>query len=377
MPFKKRSYAKRGRTSYRGGRSSRFSSRRSSARRSGRGANSGVTTLGGKGWLAGKFKLSKSIQSNTIHVFLHNNEDYTSNVTDFPASLKCGAFAFRLDGTNSGYIDYVNMFEDYRINKCRVDFIPCGTQQLMNRFDETKGNHPIVDPGKLYVVLDYNDAGSPTYLNEFLYDPAVMSCKAGQKISFSLYPRCASEVFQSTVSTGYYNNSGKKNPFIRTLDFSVPHFGVKWCVYAPEVSPEGSIWMPRWEIRISMSVTFTRIRVNRGVPHSDTHLEAEFKEHKNKVDKELEQLCNSKKEEQQAKLRMLNKQKAACIAADESKEEKDLDDELLDYEHSVATPLRSTASSLSTRTTSREREVGPTLTRTHSVWPVPLKPPTK
>jgi len=123
--------------------------------------------------------------------------------------------------------DYTNVFDQYRITCAEITFSP-----FFNQYPLTSST----TPGRLYTVIDYDDAGTPASLVDLLTYPNCVMTQPWEKVTRTLVPHCAQSAYNGSFA-GYVN---VKSPWIDTVSNSVQHYGVKGYVEASTTT--GSQW---------------------------------------------------------------------------------------------------------------------------------------
>lgn len=126
-----------------------------------------------------------------------------------------GALQFNLSALPA-YTEYTALFDQYRINKVKVTFMPRANSADVG---STAG---LV---KFFSVIDYDDADAPTNLTDLLQYENLKTTRCISDHSRVLAPRFATEVYQSAIATGYSARRG----WLDCDNPSIQHFGLKWC----------------------------------------------------------------------------------------------------------------------------------------------------
>ncbi len=141
-------------------------------------------------------------------------------------SFAPGATDYRINGVSvystavPSSAEFTNLFDTYRVSGVvfRID-IPAAYSN--------GGTTPIVLPN-CYFAPDYNDSGD-AQITDLLQYPQVQLhnfYKDGyNSLMISLKPKPLRDVAGSGLSTGY--STMEKVPWIRTSEFSIPHYGLK------------------------------------------------------------------------------------------------------------------------------------------------------
>jgi len=131
--------------------------------------------------------------------------------------------------------EFTNLFEKYRIKAIQFKMFPM-----------IQSNNP----GQTYMpVLAYcrqtSSGVTPATLSNFMQQDNVKLTRANKPITIYLKPFVDTEVYKSSVSTGY---SGKRGLWINTTDDTVPHYGVNLLGELPAVGPIGSTEYQRYRV---------------------------------------------------------------------------------------------------------------------------------
>lgn len=110
--------------------------------------------------------------------------------------------------------EFTNLFDEYRILKVSIMFIP----YLIST--NTSANNPV--PIFAYVV-DKDDAGTPSSLNDLLQYPACKVQSVLRRASVKFVPRISAAVYGGPATTSY----GSKVMWLDCSNSGVPHYGLK------------------------------------------------------------------------------------------------------------------------------------------------------
>lgn len=158
---------------------------------------------------------------NTINNFAWN----ATNVT--AGQLEKGlALTFKLSDM-AGFSDFTTLYDMYRIRAVAVYVTPTyqPSDITPNNVNATNWNT------KCAVAIDYDDVTPPASLGELRqYDNVKMiwmNVNKGVPTKFYFTPACATEIFNSGVSTGYGVKWGQ---WIDCNSPDIPHYGLKFAL---------------------------------------------------------------------------------------------------------------------------------------------------
>lgn len=121
-----------------------------------------------------------------------------------------------------GYTDFTELYDQYKINKVKVQFIPKITSAILN------GSAQIP---MIHSTIDSNDATPPASIQSMMENEDVKSTRGNAIHTRYFTPKCQTKLYESAVTDGYAVS--RKNPFINTADPTVPHYALKWAIEGP------------------------------------------------------------------------------------------------------------------------------------------------
>lgn len=131
------------------------------------------------------------------------------------------------------YTEFVNMFDQYRINMVKLYFVPNGS---VNQSDPVVSLQLSDYWNCIYSAIDTNDGTVPTNDNTLRQYPTFRFSPNTKVHKRVVYPKPLIEVYKTAVSTGYSNLPNSKKMWLATNDSSVPYYGLKVGVDNPTVS---------------------------------------------------------------------------------------------------------------------------------------------
>lgn len=134
-----------------------------------------------------------------------------------------GNFTFALNDLPNAS-EFIAMFDAYKIIKATVALRP--NVQPAEVGTSFSGSATAKAGGEIYWYKDYDDAGSPSNMNEVEQIPSRRNFSIiDQKThKMTIYPCYSKSVFQSATSTGY----GPGRGWLDLTYPNVPHYGIKW-----------------------------------------------------------------------------------------------------------------------------------------------------
>lgn len=126
-----------------------------------------------------------------------------------------GGLSFRLSSLPN-YTEFTNLFDQYRINKIVIRFVPSANS------DSVGSTHVIPN---FHTIIDNNDSTTPTALNE-LYESQSWKRTRGTQVQTRVFTP------SSLIDIGLSSNSPKWKQWISTDFPSVDHYGLKYALEA-------------------------------------------------------------------------------------------------------------------------------------------------
>lgn len=131
-----------------------------------------------------------------------------------------GAMTFSLDQLPA-YTDFTQLYDLYKINKVRVQFIPKMSSAVL----ADSAQMPVV-----HTIIDSNDSSNPTFI-EMMQNEDLKTTRGTVLHTRYFTPKCQLKLYESLATDGYA--AARRNPFISTNDPSVPHYALKWVIENP------------------------------------------------------------------------------------------------------------------------------------------------
>lgn len=113
------------------------------------------------------------------------------------------------------YTDFTNLYDQYRVDKVRVDFYPRATVNLLASPDVYNLMH---------TAVDHTDATVPTASTDILQYDNHVSRQCYKHFSITLKPAPASTYWSGSVASGYGPRAGA---WIDSKSPGVTHYGIK------------------------------------------------------------------------------------------------------------------------------------------------------
>lgn len=163
-----------------------------------------------------------------------NKADYSCILIQEPIIISNNAsaeekhgFDFALDDTIN-YSTWSSIFDQYRINKVVVKFVPVQTSVVTRPFDDTTNpGESVSEVPRFAVCLDRDDSVTPTDMGQLLKRQGVIVRNATQPVTMSWVPNRLIQIYNG-VTTGYKVDSDTR-AFLDCAQPGIPHYGVK-CV---------------------------------------------------------------------------------------------------------------------------------------------------
>jgi len=134
-------------------------------------------------------------------------------VSSAAAATTYAAYSFALSDVPN-YTEFTNLFDEYRISKVILTFVP----QCM-----TTTSNPIYTTSWLIYVVDKDDASTPTSYTSLQEYPKHKVLSANRRFYVSFRPRFSTEVYASPATTGY----GSRTGWLDCSNAGIPHYGFK------------------------------------------------------------------------------------------------------------------------------------------------------
>jgi len=168
--------------------------------------------------------------------------------------IQYNAFQFQLNQCLN-YLKYVAIYDQYRILKVEVKFIPVMTTQIIKPV--VNGNTAGINPESIvpmfYVVRDNDDAQLPVSINELRGRPDCKTVKATQSVRMIFKPKTTTPVYQDGVTNGYKIN--QKDDWLDVANSQIAYYGLKTVL---ETNNDDNAYIYRVMIRYLVEFKGTR-----------------------------------------------------------------------------------------------------------------------
>jgi len=148
---------------------------------------------------------------------ISRKETYIFGAITVAAAAVFNGIDFLWSSTNSAST-LALVFEQYRIKKCRVDFLPVFTENNANAAGNT-------NPGNLHTVIDYDDANSPANTAAMTKYSTYRTVTGVRRHRVTVKPMSAVAAYAGVVFTGFDSVYGQWH---QTASPTVNHYGVKY-----------------------------------------------------------------------------------------------------------------------------------------------------
>jgi len=133
-----------------------------------------------------------------------------------------GASVFSLDQL-PGYTEYTNLFDFYKIKAIKLSFIPTSNVTMQTGNSSTTVANTIYN-NRIFTVIDYNDAGIPTSVNE-LREYSNCKWSPNNKIHkrYIVPNPLADATDDSTISL-------QNKPWVPSTNYAMDYYAIKWAI---------------------------------------------------------------------------------------------------------------------------------------------------
>lgn len=133
-----------------------------------------------------------------------------------------GASVFSLDQL-PGYTEFTNLFDFYKIKAIKLSFIPTSNVTLQTGNSSTTVANSIYN-NRIFTVIDYNDAGIPTSVNE-LREYSNCKWSPNNKIHkrYIVPNPLADATDDSTISL-------MNKPWVPSTNYAMDYYAIKWAI---------------------------------------------------------------------------------------------------------------------------------------------------
>lgn len=157
-----------------------------------------------------------------------------------------GALSFNISQLPN-YTEFTALFDQYRINKIKVTLYP-HANSTETPCNATNDFIPLIA-----FCEDTDDATTPTSVDDLNQKPNVRYSRFNKPISMWIKPHVATEVYRSTITTGYGNIA---NAWIDSISSDIPHYGFKWAIMGDSESGVGGNAIMKYEIVVQYYCSF-------------------------------------------------------------------------------------------------------------------------
>lgn len=181
---------------------------------------------------------TRALISNNVHHFKRTVQ-LTGILTHAPggvAAPRTGAIGFTI-GSLPDITDFTTLYDQYRINKIKVEFVP-GLSGIDGNPMSTSN---LFGLPHLHTVVDYDDANAPSTASQLMQYPGYRRTRGDRTHKRYFTPAIATEVFRSSLSTSY---SPKWKAWCDFASTDVPHYGIKYV--ADAFANSGNQW--QWSV---------------------------------------------------------------------------------------------------------------------------------
>lgn len=160
-----------------------------------------------------KYRLSRRIPNNS-RTYTFTRSYFAGQIVSAAALPVFGSLFFTL-GNLPNSSEFTSLFDEYRVGKLTFNFVPI---KLQGNIDAA------YSCPELFTIVDKDDSTVPSSINEFLQSPSMRIVSSSRRFRRYFYPKFASSMYVSAVSTGY----GARNGWVDCTNSDVPHYGLKY-----------------------------------------------------------------------------------------------------------------------------------------------------
>lgn len=146
-----------------------------------------------------------------------------SSINNLSAGATAGTYAPQFTNLPNA-TEFTALFDEYRINKMVVKFVPNYTGSDMNP-NATFNSLP-----NIYSIIDYDDASTPANLDELLQYPNMRMTRSNQIHTRVFTPKVSLDV------NGVAGTAAKAKQWLDCNQTTIPHYGMKYWIDAAGVS---------------------------------------------------------------------------------------------------------------------------------------------
>lgn len=165
-------------------------------------------------------RIPRSLGNSQQKVFYYTRYASLGTIAYVSGSTQYGGSVFSLDQLPN-YSDFTNLYDFYKIKGIKISFIPTANVTLGTN---TATNGLTLYNNRIFTVIDYNDAGVPTSIDELR---EYKNCKWSpynriHKRYFSPNP-LADATDDSTISL-------QNKPWVPTTNYNMDYYAIKWAI---------------------------------------------------------------------------------------------------------------------------------------------------
>lgn len=197
---------------------------------------------------ARKYNLPMRISNRPVYtITTYNTLD--NQIENDSIAFQKGFLNFTLDQAQ-GYSQYTAIFDQYRINWVKVEFVPVMTQAVNRPFDDTTTPLATQVIPRFIVAMDRDDVTNPTSYESLMVKRPNKEVLATQKLSWKFTPNRLVMMYRTGTTTGYKVDT-QVNEFLDCAQTDIPHYGLKWAIEASSPT-RGFIY----ETKVTYNISF-------------------------------------------------------------------------------------------------------------------------
>lgn len=186
-------------------------------------------------------RIPRSLGNPTQKVYYFSRYASLGTIVAATAANQYGGSVFSLDQVPN-YTDFTNLYDFFKIKAIKISFIPLSNVTLGSSSTNTYTNYN----NRIFTVIDYNDAGTPTSIDE-LREYSNCKWSPNNKIHkryFSPNP-LADATDDSTISLQY-------KPWVPTTNYNLDYYAIKWAIENTDSGPT----VPKYKIEAKFYMAF-------------------------------------------------------------------------------------------------------------------------
>jgi hypothetical protein len=177
------------------------------------------------------------------------NNDFGLRIRNQAVAETKGYILFDLANCK-GYLNYTTIFDYYRINWVKVEFVPMLATLVNRPYDDTTTPSTSGEVPEFVTALDRDSNSAPIDMGALLIRGQKKISKATKKHTWKFTPNRLIQLYESATTTGYKIDSDVKS-FLDCADSGIPHYGLKYVMAA--ASPANCYV---YEVQITYNVSF-------------------------------------------------------------------------------------------------------------------------